>query len=258
MAGGGVGRDGPDVKVGITLPQFSDRADLVVAAARRAELLGIDGVFCFDHIWPIGQPGRPALSPGPLLGALSVSTSSIAVGTLVARVGLVPDARLVAVLASLASLSDGRFIAGIGTGDRLSRPENEAFGIPFGSADTRRGHLVAVASAVRRLGIPVWVGGGAPRTISTAASIGAAVNLWEGGTSRVAELTATGTEVTWGGPVGEDPDRAASKLAELAEAGATWAVCAWPESLDAVAEAADRVRGLSGVSGVSEAGEPGK
>ena len=190
------------MKVGITLPQFSDRADLVVVAARRAERLGLDGVFCFDHLWPMGQPGRPALSPGPLLGALAVSTSSIAVGTLVARVGLVPDARLVAVLASLATLSDGRFIAGIGTGDRLSRPENEAFGIPFGPADARRGHLVAVASAVQRLGIPVWVGGGAPRTISTAASLGAAVNLWEGSASRVAELTAAGTEVTWGGPVG--------------------------------------------------------
>ena len=243
------------MKVGVTLPQFSDRADLVVVAARRAERLGLDGVFCFDHLWPMGQPERPALSPGPLLGALAVSTSSIAVGTLVARVGLVPDARLVAVLASLATLSDGRFIAGIGTGDRLSRPENEAFGIPFGPADARRGHLVAVASAVQRLGIPVWVGGGAPRTISTAASLGAAVNLWEGSASRVAELTAAGTEVTWGGPVGEDPERATSKLAELAEAGATWAVCAWPESLDAVAEAADRVRGLPGVSG---AGEPAK
>ena len=58
------------MKIGVTLPQFADEADSALDAARRAESLGIDGVFCFDHLWPIGQPGRPALSSGPLLGAL--------------------------------------------------------------------------------------------------------------------------------------------------------------------------------------------
>ena len=55
-------------------------------------------------------------------------------------------------------------------------------------------------------------------------------------------LTAAGMEVTWGGPVGTSPAQVASQLVEVAEAGATWAVCAWPQSLDAVAVAADAVR----------------
>jgi alkanesulfonate monooxygenase SsuD/methylene tetrahydromethanopterin reductase-like flavin-dependent oxidoreductase (luciferase family) len=230
------------VKVGITLPQFSDRADAAIAAARRAEGLGIDGVFCFDHLWPIGQPGRPALSSGPLLGALAASTSTVTLGTLVARIGLVPDGMLVSVLASLSAISGGRFIAGIGTGDHLSRPENDAFGIAFGPADERRARLAAVASAVRSLGIPVWVGGGRPKTIEVAASLGVAVNLWGADPARVAELTASGMEVTWGGPVANGAAQVASQLTELAEAGATWAVCGWPESLDAVADAAETVR----------------
>ena len=62
------------MRVGITLPQFRDEADSALDAARRAEALGIDGVFCFDHLWPMGQPGRPALSSGPLLGALVVKS----------------------------------------------------------------------------------------------------------------------------------------------------------------------------------------
>jgi alkanesulfonate monooxygenase SsuD/methylene tetrahydromethanopterin reductase-like flavin-dependent oxidoreductase (luciferase family) len=145
------------MKVGITLPQFRDEADSCLDAAHRAEDLGIDGVFCFDHLWPMGQPDRPAISSAPLLGAMAASTSTIVVGTLVARVGLVPDEVLVAVLASLSSLSTGRLIAGIGTGDHLSRDENLAYGLPFASADERRSSLAVVASAVRRLGIPVWV-----------------------------------------------------------------------------------------------------
>ena len=76
------------VKVGITLPQFRDEADSALDAARRAEDAGHRRVFCFDHLWPMGQPGRPALSSGPLLGALVASTSTISVGTLVARIGL--------------------------------------------------------------------------------------------------------------------------------------------------------------------------
>ncbi len=142
------------MKVGITLPQFRDEADSALEAARRAEALGIDGVFCFDHLWPMGQPGRPALSSGPLLGALAASTSTIAIGPLVARIGLLPDDVLVAVLAGLASLSDGRLIAGLGTGDHLSRAENEAFGIPFEPASERRVRLASVAAGRPRPGHP--------------------------------------------------------------------------------------------------------
>ena len=56
-------------------------------------------------------------------------------------------------------------------------------------------------SAVRDLGIPVWVGGGLPKTIELARELEVAVNLWGAEPLRVAELTAAGTEVTWGGPV---------------------------------------------------------
>ena len=230
------------MKVGITLPQFQDEADSALEAARHAQALGIDGVFCFDHLWPMGQPDRPVLSLTPLLGALVASTSTIAVGTLVARVGLLPDEMLVAVLSSLSALSNGRLIAGIGTGDRLSRAENEAYGLPFESADRRRARLAIVASAVRNLGIPVWVGGGFPQNVELARSVGAAINLWESPTSDVAQLAATGIEVTWGGPIGDTLPEAADHLRQLSAAAATWAVCAWPDSIEMVAEAAERAR----------------
>ena len=231
------------MRVGVTLPQFEDRADRAIEAAVVAEGLGIDGVFCFDHLWPMGQPGRPALSSGPLLGALAASTSTIAIGSLVSRVGLVPDDVLVSMLSGVAVISGGRFIAGVGTGDHLSRAENEAYGVPFASADERRASVEAVGRAARRRGIPVWIGGGLPKTIGVARAIGASVNLWDAEPLRVAEVVSTGLDVTWGGPIGSTVAVAATRLAELAAAGASWAVCGWPDSLEMVAEAAQAVRG---------------
>jgi hypothetical protein len=230
------------MKVGITLPQFRDEADSAIAAARRAEELGLDGVFCFDHLWPMGQPGRPALSSGPLLGAVAASTSSIRVGSLVARVGLLPDDVLVEVLSSLNAISGGRLIAGLGTGDHLSRAENLAFGIPFEPAAERQVRLASVAVAVEARGIEVWVGGGLPSTSDLARTVGGAVNLWEADTAKVAATASAGCETTWGGPLKGDAEHVEAQLLELADAGASWAVCAWPESLEVIAEAAGAVR----------------
>jgi alkanesulfonate monooxygenase SsuD/methylene tetrahydromethanopterin reductase-like flavin-dependent oxidoreductase (luciferase family) len=230
------------VRIGVTLPQFRDEADSAVDAARRAEALGLDGVFCFDHLWPMGQPGRPALASGPLLGALVASTATIAIGTLVARIGLLPDEVLVTELISLASLGDGRLIAGVGTGDRLSRAENDAYGIPFEPAGERRARVATVAAALRDQGIPVWIGGGRAETVDLARTLGVAVNLWEGERSSMAELVAAGVDVTWGGPVGEGVEAATATLLDVAGTGSSWAVCAWPDSLEVVAEAAEAVR----------------
>jgi len=231
------------VRVGVTLPTFGDDATAVLDAARRAEALGLDGVFVFDHLWPMGQSDRPALSCFPVLGAVAAVTTRICFGPLVARIGLVPDPVLVAELASLAHMAPGRLIAGLGTGDRKSAAENEAYGIPPGPPDERRLALGRCAREVLALGVPVWVGGGSVSTTELAVDLGpgAAVNLWSGQAPAVAALTAR-CEVTWGGPVAGDVPQIALALTELAEAGATWAVCAWPESLEAVAEVAQILR----------------
>jgi alkanesulfonate monooxygenase SsuD/methylene tetrahydromethanopterin reductase-like flavin-dependent oxidoreductase (luciferase family) len=230
------------MKVGVTLPQFSDRADLAIAAAQESERLGLDGVFCFDHLWPIGQPDRPALAWGPLLGAVAASTSTIALGSLVARIGLLPDPMLAGALISLSAISGGRFIAGLGTGDRLSRAENEAFGIPFETADERRRHLSEVVTAVQAAGTPTWIGGGQSATIELARTLGSSVAVWSSDPDEVAALVSTGVDVVWGGPVGTDVAEASHELAALAGAGASWAVCAWPESLEAIAAATTAFR----------------
>jgi len=229
------------VRVGVTLPTF--RADTAaLAAARRAEELGLDGVFVFDHLWPLGAPERPALSAFPVLGAVAATTRTVCFGPLVARIGLVPVEVLVGELLSLDRMAPGRLIAGLGTGDSQSAAENLAFGIPYAPPDDRRSALRACAAQVLGAGVPVWVGGGTRTTTELAVELGAAVNLWDGQPAAVAGLQPR-CDVTWAGPVAGDTPRIARWLREVETAGATWAVCAWPESLEAVAEAADFVRG---------------
>jgi alkanesulfonate monooxygenase SsuD/methylene tetrahydromethanopterin reductase-like flavin-dependent oxidoreductase (luciferase family) len=228
------------VKVGVTLPSFRDDAQ-AVEAARRAEALGLDGVFVFDHLWPLGQPHRPALSAFVVLGAVAAVTERVHLGPLVARIGLVPDEILVAQLRSLGRMAPGRLVAALGTGDARSRAENDAYGIPVASALDRRRSLATVAATLGADDIPVWIGGGSPATIAVARELGAAVNLWEA-TPELVAAAATEGEVTWGGPLAGDARTVGDALSELAEARASWVVCAWPPSLEAVAEAASTVR----------------
>ncbi|MHB8329245.1 MAG: LLM class flavin-dependent oxidoreductase, partial [Acidimicrobiales bacterium] len=225
-----------------TLTSFRHDAGTALDAARRAEALGLDGVFVFDHLWPMGHPARPALSAFPLLGAVAAVTSRICLGPLVARVGLVPDDVLVAQMASLANMAPGRLVAGMGTGDSKSALENAAFGIAFGNSGERRKALRACARRVLDMEVPVWIGGGSTATLAIAAELGAAVNLWEGDPSSLATLRDR-SEVTWAGQVPGDTAGIVERLGEVSRAGATWAVCAWPDSLHAVSEAVEVLRG---------------
>lgn len=229
--------------MGVTLPQFRNEAEGALAAARRAEELGLDGVFVFDHLWPMGRPDRPIVASVPLLGALAVETSRVVIGSLVMRVGLVPDDVLVAALLRVDEISGGRLVAGLGTGDRLSAGENRAFGVDYPPADVRRRSLEWCARQLRSAGQPVWIGAGAVVSAGTrevAVRVGAAVNVWDTGTAAVEDEEEV--EVTWGGPLPGGPLAVATRIEELADAGATWVVCAWPESLDVVAEACEIVR----------------
>ncbi|HMD44834.1 MAG TPA: LLM class flavin-dependent oxidoreductase [Acidimicrobiales bacterium] len=221
------------MKVGVILPTFRRRAEDALAAAADAESLGLDGVFCYDHLWPMGRPDRPALAPFPVLAAVASSTRRLAVGTLVARVGLVDNEVLLSQFDALAAVSPGRVVAGLGTGDHLSAAENVAYGVPFDPPERRRSALLGCIRELAARGVPVWVGSGSPRTVAVAEAGGAAVNLWDARPDVVAEHAAR-AEVTWAGPV---PEGLAAHVAELAAAGATWAVFGWPVPLAELAAA---------------------
>ena len=261
------------MRVGVTVPQFRHDAEATVEVARRAEAAGLDGVFVFDHLWPLGQRMRPALHSTTLLGALAVETETVVLGPLVARVGLVPDAVLVHTLVSLRRIAGDRLVAALGTGDSLNREENEAYGIPFPPAAERLAALVSCCRRLRAAGVTTWVGGRSA-AVREAAAEADGWNSWATDPETFAHEAAgvaPGRILTWGGQVlvGRTPAGAAAKLrahgprrglvcgtvddlgrhlGALARAGASWAVCSPldvgtdPSAVEMLAEAAAACR----------------
>lgn len=223
------------MNVGLCLPVFRASGGLALAIADQAEAEGLDGVFSFDHMFPAKQPHRPALSAIPVLAAVAERTSRVRVGTLVSRVGVLEPGVQVTALATLQELSGGRLIAGLGAGDSLSRPENDAFGLPSLPVDERLALLSELAKAVRARGIEVWIGGNSARVRDLAASEADAWNCWDCPPADFAtfatDAARTGCRHTWAGPPPSDGDLD-GQLRALAAAGASWAVYGPPPSTD--------------------------
>jgi alkanesulfonate monooxygenase SsuD/methylene tetrahydromethanopterin reductase-like flavin-dependent oxidoreductase (luciferase family) len=234
------------IRTGVVLPTFRDTPAEAFAAADKAVSAGIDGVFCYDHIWPLGQPERPALAPFPVLGALAARLPARPdgdgpfLGTLVARVGLAPNDALAAQFVALNQLAPGRVIAGLGTGDKMSEQENRAYGIPYPSATERRADMVSLGRELSDAGLAVWIAGGAAGRTDEARAAGAAVNLWDAEAAVVADRCgdADGIEVTWAGPPPAAMPPLSERVRALHEAGASWVIFGWPVDLDELVAAA--------------------
>ena len=203
------------MKLAVILPSFRETPGPALSCAAYAEGR-IDGVFAYDHLWPMGSPERPALSPFPILAAVSVRCPSLTVGPLVARVGLTSDTHLIETFRSLELAAPGRVIAAIGTGDKLSAAENEAYGIAMQPVAERQAMVEHIASALSD-SMPVWIGAGAPATNAIAARVGATLNYWQ---KRPESSTGPWN---WAGNPRDDLE---AQLDELAAGGSTWAVFA--------------------------------
>ena len=214
-------------RIGLTLPSFVRDADEVFAVVAAAEAAGLDGVFVYDHLFRVAADGvhRPALEMTALLGAIAASSARLRVGVLVTRASLRPAALTAHTFATVHRVSGGRLVTAIGAGDKESMPENEEFGVGFGSLDDRVAELRDAVRATRDQGFPVWVGGLHPDVRALAAAEADGWNRW-GGT--IERFSAQATEVvtaaardpfecSWGGLVvtAADDDTAAAKAERL-------------------------------------------
>lgn len=220
------------MKIGVTLPQFRDDAEAAIVTARVAEDAGLDGVFVFDHLWPIGQPERPVLQSFALLGALAVETARVDLGPLVARVGLVPEAVFIHQFETLQRMVGDRLIAGLGAGDSASKQENVAFGVEYPPAAVRLAQVADACRQLRERDITTWAGGRSAGLRKVAAEEADALNVWEStpeeARAELAELRQQAgerrVELTWGGRVHVTADDAAAQLRDLADAGVSYAI----------------------------------
>jgi len=239
-------------KVGATLPHFGSDADAVVRFGRASEQAGLDGVFAFDHLWPPGEPGADALACFPTLSAVVASTTRLCVGSLVARVSLLAPEVLVASARALQRASGGRMVAGVGLGDRVSAPEERAFGLDdIGDAE-RLGRLEAVLGGLRAEGVPTWVGIGAPSG-APSARLRTVLELAERHQATICSWAARtlvglrsglgpGPVLAWAGPTPKPASDLAPFLDEATQARVDWVVFGWPDDVGALGRAVGRWR----------------
>ncbi|MGH2752056.1 MAG: LLM class flavin-dependent oxidoreductase [Actinomycetota bacterium] len=237
------------VKIGVTLPQFTDDPERLIGGAQRAERLGYDSVWLFDHLWPLGGGrDRPVTESWTTIAYLASVTERVRIGTLVSRSTLRHPVVLAKMVATVGELAPGRVICALGSGDRMSAGENLAYGLPYFDGDDRINQLASTMKIVTTYSsegmvghtdgfvnvahLPtsprpepapeIWIGGWNRRILHLA---GEGADGWNGwgtdvarfaGAAKVVRAAAGGrdVELSWAGQVmlAEDDDRATARL----------------------------------------------
>jgi alkanesulfonate monooxygenase SsuD/methylene tetrahydromethanopterin reductase-like flavin-dependent oxidoreductase (luciferase family) len=140
----------PPVRIGIQLPEVERevRWPEYLAMAQAAEEVGFNSIWVGDHLLYRAGDG---VESGPwdawtLLGPLAAATERVQLGPLVACTAFHPPGLIARMAATLAEVSGGRFVLGLGAG--WNEEEFRAFGLPY---DHRVSRFKECFTIIRRL-----------------------------------------------------------------------------------------------------------
>ena len=122
------------MRVGIQLPEVEREVGWpeYLAMARAAEECGFDSVWIGDHLLYAPEDGRSERGPWEawtLLAALGAVTKRVELGPLVACAAFHPPGVIAKMAATVAEVSGGRFVLGLGAG--WNEREFSAHGLPY-------------------------------------------------------------------------------------------------------------------------------
>lgn len=137
------------IHFGATLPQIKRTWEETRAACLEFEALGFDSVWLNDHLYGIPAPHLPILEAWTTLTAVGAITSRVQLGTLVSPVGFRNPAMLAKMVATLDNITNGRVIAGIGSG--WFEGEFRGHGFEFPPMPVRLRQLDEAATIMKRM-----------------------------------------------------------------------------------------------------------
>jgi F420-dependent oxidoreductase-like protein len=138
------------MRLGISLwPQGATWRELREASLR-ADALGYDSIWLYDHFTALGpDPSLPVFEGWTALAALASVTGKARLGTLVSGVTYRNPAVLAKMAATLDHISNGRAVLGLGAG--WHEEEHRAYGIAFPSTRERLDLLEEACTLIRSL-----------------------------------------------------------------------------------------------------------
>ena len=182
-------------------------------AVLRAEELGYNIAYTWDHFFPLYGEGEEHLECWSLLAGWAEATSSIELGSLVACNSYRNPNLLADIARSVDRIAGGRVILGVGSG--WNRQDYDEYGYEFGTAGSRLAALGAalpvITSRLERLSpppvrkMPILIAGSGPRV--TTRLVARYADAWHAGfPEHPSELT-TAIEALgrWCAEIGRDP-----------------------------------------------------
>jgi alkanesulfonate monooxygenase SsuD/methylene tetrahydromethanopterin reductase-like flavin-dependent oxidoreductase (luciferase family) len=138
-----------DLKLGaLCWNQYTDW-DALLEAGVRADRLGYDSLFTWDHLYPIvGSSDGPMFEAWLTLAAWAQATENVRIGLMVGANTFREPTLTAKMATTLDHISGGRAILGIGAA--WFEEEHEAFGIPFGSGFPERLRWLGEALPIMR------------------------------------------------------------------------------------------------------------
>jgi alkanesulfonate monooxygenase SsuD/methylene tetrahydromethanopterin reductase-like flavin-dependent oxidoreductase (luciferase family) len=139
----------PTIRLGaLCWNQYTDWPSLL-EAGRRADRLGFDSLWTWDHLYPIvGSSDGPILEGYLVLTGWAMATERVRLGLMVGANPFREPALTTKLVTTLDHISGGRAILGIGAA--WFEEEHLAYGIPFGSGPPERLRWLAEALPVMR------------------------------------------------------------------------------------------------------------